>query len=55
MNVEIKKISKIINEMVTFAMLGDAEKVNVSIENNKDMYKLLVIANNVKCSEKKCK
>lgn len=52
MNVEIKKISKIINEMITFTMLGNAEKVNVSIENNEDMYKLLIIANNVNCSEK---
>ncbi len=47
MNIEVKKITKILNEMVTFAMLGEAEKVDVSIENNKDMYKLLINASNV--------
>ncbi|WIV13302.1 hypothetical protein [Proteiniborus sp. MB09-C3] len=47
MNVEVKKITKIVSEMVTFAMLGDAEKVDVSIENNNDMFKLLINARNV--------
>lgn len=52
MNIEIKKITKILSEMVTFAMLGDAGKVNVSIENNEDMYKLLINAIDVKCTNK---
>ncbi len=47
MNIEVKKITKILSEMVTFAMLGEAEKVDVSIENNKDMYKVSINASNV--------
>lgn len=35
------------SEMVTYALLGEAEKVDVSIESNEDMYKILVNATNV--------
>lgn len=52
MNFEINKVTKILNEMVAFSMLGNAEKVNISMENNKDMYKIIVNASNVKRSDK---
>ncbi|WP_352419259.1 hypothetical protein [Proteiniborus sp.] len=52
MNIEVKKVTKILSEMVAFALLGDAENVNVNIENNKDMYKILVKASNVKRTKK---
>lgn len=48
MNFEIKKVSKILSEMVTYALLGEAEKIDVSIENDEDMYRILVNASNIK-------
>lgn len=47
MNFEVKKITKILSEMVTFALLGDAENVSTTIENNENMYRLIISASNV--------
>lgn len=51
MNFEIKKVTKILSEMISFALLGNAEKIDVSVENNEDMYKLLITAKNIKRSD----
>ncbi|SCG84013.1 hypothetical protein DW1_2449 [Proteiniborus sp. DW1] len=51
MNFEVKKITKILSEMVAFALLGNAESINTLVENNEDMYKLIVNARNVKRSD----
>lgn len=47
MNFEVKKVTKILSEIIAFALLGDAEKVDVSLENNKDMFKLIINASNL--------
>jgi len=47
MNFEIKKVTKILSEMIAFALLGDAENINVSVENNEKMFRLVIKASNV--------
>ncbi|MFA5523891.1 MAG: hypothetical protein WDA24_06005 [Tissierellales bacterium] len=47
MNFEIKKVSKILSEMVTYALMGDAKIIDVSIENNGDMFRILINARNI--------
>ena len=46
--IEAKKISKILNEMVNFALRREATKVDSSIENTEDLYKITVQASNLK-------
>lgn len=48
--IEAKKISKILNEMVTFALNREATKVDSSIEKTEELYKLTIQAINLKCS-----
>lgn len=52
MNIEAKKVAKILNEMVTFAIAGSAENLNISLENNKEFFKINIKAENIKCPKK---
>ena len=48
--IEVKKIAKILNEMVTFAISRDATKVDSSIERTEEQWKLTITALNVTCN-----
>lgn len=48
--IEVKKVSKILNEMVSFSLNREATKVDSSIENKEDLYKLTIQASNLKCN-----
>lgn len=52
MNFEVKKITKMLSEIVAYSLIGSADKVAVNIENNKDMYKIIVIASNLERSDR---
>jgi len=53
MDHEIKKISKIIDELITFFLLHGTDKMNVSIESTEECYKIHIDCNNINCSDKK--
>ncbi|MBS4538260.1 hypothetical protein GOQ27_07280 [Clostridium sp. D2Q-11] len=53
MNHEIKKISKIIDELSTFCLLHGAKLMNMSVENNKDHFKIILEMDNLDYSNKK--
>jgi len=53
LNHEIKKISKIIDELSTFCLLHGAKLMNMSVENNKDHFKIILEMDNLDYSNKK--
>lgn len=55
MNHEIKKISKIIDELATFCLLHGAKLMNMSIENNEDYFKITLDIDNIDSTNKRVK
>ena len=53
MNRDIKKISKILDEIITFAFLHGTDKMNISIENQDELYKIHIEANNLDCTDRR--
>lgn len=52
---EIKKISKILDEIITFAFHHGTDKMNISIENNSEYFKIQIDVDNVDYTDKKVK
>lgn len=48
--IEVNRISKILNEMVSFALSRDARKVDSRIEKSDDLCKITIQATNVNCT-----
>ncbi|QGU96597.1 hypothetical protein GOM49_17225 [Clostridium bovifaecis] len=50
---EVKKVSKIVDELIEFCFLHSTEKVNVTVENKKDRFEIIAHSDNVNCSDEK--
>lgn len=52
---EVKKISKILDELVTFCLLHGTNTMNIAIENHKDFFKLQIQGDSIDCNDKRVK
>lgn len=52
---EIKKISKILDELVTFCFKHGTNKMDISVENSKDFFKVELHTDNIDCDNKRVK
>lgn len=50
---EVKKVSKIVDELIEFCFLHATEKVSVTVENKEDRFEILAHSDNVNCSNEK--
>ncbi|MTI49734.1 MAG: hypothetical protein FH761_18030 [Firmicutes bacterium] len=52
---EVKKISKIIDELVTFCLLHGTNSMNISIENSEEYFKISISGDSIDCKDKRVK
>lgn len=50
---EIKKVSKILDELVTFFFLNHAEELDISVQRTADAYVLKLHTNSIECSSER--
>lgn len=48
---EIKRISKILDELITFCFLHGTNNMNISLENHKDYFKIHLESDNIDCND----
>ena len=52
---EIKKISKILDELVTFCFKHGTNNMNISVENGETFFKIKIHTDNIDCDNKRVK
>ncbi|EOC99666.1 hypothetical protein [Caldisalinibacter kiritimatiensis] len=50
---EIKRISKILDELVTFCFLHGTNEMNVNIENHNEYFKISFVIDNIDCTDRR--
>lgn len=50
---EIKKVSKIVDELIEFCFSHSTEKVAVTLENKKDKFEIIAHCDNIDCNDEK--
>jgi len=48
---EIKKVSKILDELITFCFLHGTNNMDISLENTKEHFKIKLVSDNIDCSD----
>ena len=51
MKIEIKKVSKIVSELINFCLNNSSKKVEVSVEDKKDRFEIIIKTNNINCTD----
>ncbi|RKD34203.1 hypothetical protein [Thermohalobacter berrensis] len=52
---EMKRISKILDELITFCFLHGTKKMDLSLEDNEDYFKIHLEIDNIDCNDERVK